>query len=141
MSATRHASLRRSGVYVFVAGLVATAVLSIVLAPVAAMADGPAPIDPTSNILGIFANAPLAAALMWIFNRVLDRDKEREAAMLQREREREAASAKRDELFAARDERISDALKELGSAVHDLSVNCQRGRNDTVQMVSARGTS
>jgi len=86
--------------------------------------------DPTGGWMGLFAQMPLAGALMWIFQRVMDRDKDREANLLQRDREREAAAAKRDEVFAARDNRISDALTELGHSLDKLSLNCLAGRND-----------
>ena len=87
-------------------------------------------IDPTGGWMGLFSNAPLAGALIWIFNRVMDRDRERETNLLQREREREAAAAERDKVFAARDNRISDALTELGKSLDNLSFNCRLGRND-----------
>lgn len=86
--------------------------------------------DPTGGWMGLFSNAPLAGALIWIFSRVMDRDKEREENLLQREREREAAAAKRDEGLAARDSRISDALTALSHSLDNLSINCRLGRND-----------
>lgn len=86
--------------------------------------------DPTGGWMGLFAQMPLAGALMWIFQRVMERDREREALLLQREREREEAAAKRDEVFAARDSRISDALSALSHSLDNLSLNCRAGRND-----------
>lgn len=79
------------------------------------------PTDPTGGWMGLLSQAPLAAALMWIFQRVMDRDREREASLIQRDREREAATAKRDEVFAARDGRITDALRELAEGQHDMA--------------------
>lgn len=87
---------------------------------------------------GVFAQVPIAGAVGYCFMKFMDYTRERETALLAREREREALALERDKLFAARDERIAEGLKDLGAAVNNLSTNCMRGRND---LSMARGGS
>ncbi len=79
---------------------------------------------------GVFAQVPIAGAVGYCFMKFMDYTRERETALLKREAEREAMSLERDRLFAARDERIAEGLKDLGKAVDMLTTNCMRGRND-----------
>ena len=112
---------------------VATSIVVMLVAagiPYAMAETVTAPPQIIADWAGVFAQVPIAGAVGYCFMKFMDYTRERENALLAREREREALSLERDKLFAARDERIADGLKDLGAAVNNLSTNCMRGRNE-----------
>lgn len=89
------------------------------------LGNAPVAID---NLSGLAANIPLSGALIYIFNRVLDRDSARETAFSNRESERESAQSKREENALERQLKFNDAMHDLASAVRALSESHQNKR-------------